>query len=173
VGYGVTISFDDVLNKNRDRVFNLLFRLTGDYHTSEDLFQETFLKVYRGLDNFDGKSRVSTWVYAIALNVFRDHARKRRWGLLPSGRADSNNQETKEDETFSPEDDLIRKEERTLLQQTLNGLRTTLKVPTVLYYIDGYSIRDIMEVTGRTQTDIRVSLHRARRIIKTKWEALQ
>ena len=173
MGYGVTISFDDVLNENRDRVFNLLFRLTGDYHTSEDLFQETFLKVYRGLDNFDSKSRVSTWVYTIALNVFRDHVRKRRWGLLPSGRTRENVHDPDGDETFSPEDNLMRKEERTLLQKTLTGLRTTLRVPTVLYYIDGLSIRDIMEVTSRTQTDIRVSLHRARKIIKTKWEALQ
>ena len=169
----MTISFDDVLNENRDRVFNLLFRLTGDYHTSEDLFQETFLKVYRGLHSFNGKSRASTWVYAIAFNVFRDHVRKRKWGLLPSGREQNNNQDAGIDENFSPENDFLRKEERTLFQQILNELKTTLRVPAVLYYIDGLSIRDIMEVTGRTQTDIRVSLHRARKILKKKWETFQ
>jgi RNA polymerase sigma-70 factor (ECF subfamily) len=169
----VTISFDDVLIENRDRVFNLLFRLTGDYHTSEDLFQETFLKVYRGLHSFNGKSGIYTWVYAIAFNVFRDHVRKRKWGLLPSERTENNNHDADIDKNFSPENDLLRKEERTLFQQILNELKTTLRVPTVLYYIDGLSIRDIMEVTGRTQTDIRVSLYRARKILKKKWETFQ
>jgi DNA-directed RNA polymerase specialized sigma24 family protein len=46
-------------------------------------------------------------------------------------------------------------------------------VPIVLFYIDGLSIRDIVEVTGRTATDIRVSLHRARKILKKKWEAFE
>jgi len=169
----VTISFDDVLKENRNRIFNLLFRLTGDYHTSEDLFQETFLKVYRGLGSFNGKSGISTWVYAIAFNVFRDHVRKRKWGLLPSVIAQNNSQDADSDENFSPENDLLRKEERTLFQQILNELKSTLKVPTVLYYMDGLSIRDIMEVTGRTATDIRVSLHRSRKILKKKWEAFQ
>ena len=169
----MTISFDDVLNENRDKIFNLLFRLTGDYHTSEDLFQETFLKVHRGLHSFKGNSGVSTWVYAIAFNVFRDHVRKRKWGLLPAVRAQNDNQDADSDDNFSPEKDFLQKEERTLFQQILNELKTTLKVPTVLYYIDGLSIRDIVEVTGRTSTDIRVSLHRARHILKKKWEAFQ
>jgi RNA polymerase sigma-70 factor (ECF subfamily) len=167
----VTNSFDDVLRENRDKIFNLLFRLTGDFHTSEDLFQETFLKVYRGLNGFHGASGVSTWVYAIAFNVFRDHVRKKKWGLLPSVQVWNRTQDTDGDEKFSPEKNLLLKEESTQLQKILNELKANLKVPTVLYYLDGLSIRDIMHITGRTNTDIRVSLHRARKIIKKKWEA--
>ena len=167
----MTNSFDDVLRENRDKIFNLLFRLTGDFHTSEDLFQETFLKVYRGLNGFKGTSGVSTWVYTIAFNVFRDHVKKKKWGLLSSPQDRSWKQGADGDETFSPEKNLLRKEESTQLQKILNELKTNLKVPTVLFYLDGLSIRDIMHITGRTNTDIRVSLHRARNILKKKWEA--
>ena len=167
----MTISFDDVLDENRDRIFNLLFRLTGDFHTSEDLFQETFFKVYRGLHSFNGKSGMSTWVYTIAFNVFRDHVRKKNWSLLSSVGEQNRERVAEGDDNFSPENDLLRKEERTHLQQILNELKATLRVPTVLFYIDGLSIRDIVQITGRTQTDIRVSLHRARKILKKKWEA--
>jgi RNA polymerase sigma-70 factor (ECF subfamily) len=168
----VTVSFEDVLTQNRDRIFNLLFRLTGDFHTAEDLFQETFLKVYRNLHGFNGISGVSTWVYAIAFNVFRDHVRKRKWALLPSENIGKSSYDTEGDETFSPEYDFLRKEESTRLQKILNEVKTNLKVPTVLHYLEGLSIRDIAQITGRTQTDIRVSLHRARKFLRRRWEAI-
>jgi len=69
-------------------VFNLLFRITGDFHLAEDLFQEVFLRVYKNLSTFRGKSRLSTWIYSIAINVYREYYRKKkififdRWHLL-------------------------------------------------------------------------------------------
>ena len=161
--------FEAVFADHRDAVFNLLFRLTGDHHASEDLFQEVFLKVYRGLDRFDGRSALRTWITSIALNVFRDFLRKKRqrealsMNDLPGG-------VEVEDGARSPEEALFAEDERNEVQQALNDLRDTLRVPMVLFYIEGLPVKEVAAATGRTESDIKVSLHRARRILKKKWE---
>jgi RNA polymerase sigma-70 factor (ECF subfamily) len=160
-------SFNDLFNGNKDRIFNLLFRLTGDYHTAEDLFQETFLRAYRGFDRFDGRSAMSTWLHAIAVNVFRDHTRRSRKdryekigadseGFLSGGQRDD------------PEEALLKKEEHEDLQRLLVSLKPALRVPVVLFYIDGLSIRDISSITGKSEPSIKVALHRARNLLRSE-----
>ena len=57
----------------------LLRQLTGsDIGLADDLAQETFLRVYKNLRSFRGEARFSTWLYRIAYNCFREHARKRK-----------------------------------------------------------------------------------------------
>jgi RNA polymerase sigma-70 factor (ECF subfamily) len=156
--------FDSVLRDNRDTVFNLLFRLTGDRHVSEDLFQETFLRVYRGLENFRGDAKFSTWVYTIALNVFRDHLRKNRGTHDPM---EAENREVLVDR-MTPEEQYLAHEEKSRVQGHVRALRPVLRVPVVLYYIEGLTVARICELTGRSQSDIKVSLHRARKILKAR-----
>ncbi len=159
--------FDDLVNNYKDMVYNLLFRLTGDFHLSEDLFQETYMRVYKGLSSYAGKSKPSTWVYSIALNVFKEYARKKRWRLLNAGELKKNNSNTVDNK--SPEDLLIIDEEKRSIQKKLNVLKSSLKIPVVLYYIEGLSIKEIKEITRRSEPDIKVSLYRARKILRKEW----
>jgi RNA polymerase sigma factor (sigma-70 family) len=152
--------FDKIVNEYKNMIFNLLFRLTGDYHLSEDLFQETFIKVYRSIKDFKQQAKLSTWIYSIAINVFKDHTRKRRWQLLKP--SDWNNPI----DTMSPEIKFIIEQEKENIQKKITLLKESIRIPIVLYYIQGLSISRIAEITGRTQTDIKVSLYRARKILK-------
>jgi RNA polymerase sigma-70 factor (ECF subfamily) len=160
-------NFNDLLNENKDRIFNLLFRLTGDYHTAEDLFQETFLRAYRGFDHYEGRSALSTWLHAIAVNVFRDHTRRSRKDRYEKMVADTEGF-LSEDQTGDPEATLLMKERQEDLQRLLVSLKPALRVPVVLFYIDGLSIREIAAVTGKSESSIKVSLHRARKLLKTE-----
>lgn len=153
--------FDDLLKENKDRIFNLLFRLTGDYHTAEDLFQETFLRAYRGLGRYEGRSATFTWVYSIALNVFKDHARKRKRSYQDAGAFDPGDFPAPES-AFDPEAALLRKEENAMLQEQLVALKPGLRVPVVLFYIEGMAVGRIAEITGRSGASIKTALHRAR-----------
>jgi RNA polymerase sigma-70 factor (ECF subfamily) len=160
--------FDEIVKKNRHLVFNLLFRLTGDYHLSEDLFQETFLKVYRNLDEFSEKSKLTTWLYSIALNVYKDHAKKKKWILLRNG-AHREQDGALSTNLMSPEDAMIRKEEIAHVQKQINSLKGNIKIPVILYYVEGLPVKEIAEITGRTLSDIKVSLYRARKILRKRW----
>ena len=57
-------------------VGTVIWRATGDHDAVEDLAQETFLRVFRGLPHFDARAKLSTWIYTIAHRVAIDHLRK-------------------------------------------------------------------------------------------------
>ena len=146
-------NFDDLVKENKDMIFNLLFRLTGDYHISEDLFQETFIKVYNGLGRFNQESKPSTWIYSIALNVFKDSTRKKRWRLTQSH--PSENEEIKEQkDPMDPETQFFMGEEKRVLQKKISRLKETLRIPLVLHYLEGLSINQIAKATDKTPNSI-------------------
>lgn len=60
--------FEELIDQYGKKVYNLAFRLTGSREDSEDIMQDTFLEVYKGLEAFRGESKVYTWIYKIAYN---------------------------------------------------------------------------------------------------------
>jgi RNA polymerase sigma factor (sigma-70 family) len=163
------IDFDSLLNHHKDMIYNLLFRLTGNHNTSEDLFQETFIRVYRGLKSFKGESQISTWLYSIAVNVFRDHKRKNMRNPLESSIADISEKPHADTHAPNPETQVLADEEKNRIQRHINSLKESMKIPLILHYIEGISIQKIAEITGRTPGSIKISLFRARNILKSKW----
>ena len=161
-------SFDDLVKENKNMIFNLLFRLTGDYQLSEDLFQETFIKVFNGLRNFSQKSKPSTWIYSIALNVFRDSTRRKRWRLLEHSTPEIREKNEQKD-PIDPETQFIIREEKRVIQKKINRLKETLRIPIVLHYLEGLSINQIAKVTDKTPDSVKVSLHRARKKLKNEF----
>jgi RNA polymerase sigma-70 factor (ECF subfamily) len=72
-------SLDQLVRRYESPLYSLLLHLTrGDRHLAEDLFQETFLHAVRAAKTFDATKSLRTWVTAIALNLVRDEARKRK-----------------------------------------------------------------------------------------------
>ena len=65
------------------RIINVALMIVGDRHEAEDIAQEAFIRAFRGLAGFRGKSRFSSWLHQIALNLCRDHLKKRARGGGP------------------------------------------------------------------------------------------
>ncbi|MHB9094678.1 MAG: sigma-70 family RNA polymerase sigma factor [Eubacteriales bacterium] len=70
-------SLELVISENEDKILNLIYGMTSDYHLAQDLTQETFIKAFKSIKSFSGKSKISTWLYRIAVNLTIDHKRKR------------------------------------------------------------------------------------------------
>jgi RNA polymerase sigma-70 factor (ECF subfamily) len=74
-------AFDELVRRYRRRILALALHLTGSESDAEDIAQEVFLKAYRALDTFEGRSQFFTWVYRMAvnrsLNARRDRSRRR------------------------------------------------------------------------------------------------
>lgn len=70
-------AFKDVVSTYRDIVYGVAYDLMNNPHDTEDVMQDVFLKVYRGLASFRRESRVSTWIYRITVNTCYDHLSKR------------------------------------------------------------------------------------------------
>jgi RNA polymerase sigma-70 factor, ECF subfamily len=76
-------AFDEVMRLHEDRVFSVCYRIMGDRERALDATQDTFLTVFRKVDQFQGKSALSTWIYRIAVNTCYDTLRKSK--RRPSG----------------------------------------------------------------------------------------
>ena len=75
---GDRAAFEELVSSHVDRVYRLGLKLTGDEDEAQDLLQETFLKAIDNLDRFRMESSFGTWLYAIALNIVRAAAGKRK-----------------------------------------------------------------------------------------------
>src|SRR5947207_4412508 len=71
-------AFGALVERHSRSVFRLAFRMTGNEQDAEDLVQETFLKAYKQLHRFDGRSAFGTWLYRIAANCSLDLIRARK-----------------------------------------------------------------------------------------------
>lgn len=78
-------AFDEVYSRYAAMVFNLALRLSGDGDEAADLTQEIFLRVFRHLDSFSGRSALKTWIFRVALNHCRERLSRFRPLTLPIG----------------------------------------------------------------------------------------
>lgn len=67
---------EELFQRYRLPLFQMIFRYVGDRHLAEEIYQETFLRVYRHRDRFRPDTRFRPWVFAIATNLCRDHFRR-------------------------------------------------------------------------------------------------
>jgi len=71
-------AFRVLVDRYSHEMFRLAYRMTGNEQDAEDVVQETFLRAYRRIDRYDGRARISSWLYAIASNYAVDLLRRRR-----------------------------------------------------------------------------------------------
>ena len=74
---GNRVAFEELVNRYKRSVYHLTFRMVHDYEDAADLSQETFLKVYQGLQKFKRQSSFHTWLYRITVNLCINHLRKK------------------------------------------------------------------------------------------------
>jgi RNA polymerase sigma-70 factor (ECF subfamily) len=81
-------AFQELVDRHKDLVFALIARTVQDRSRAEDLAQDVFLRIHRGLPYFRGEARLSTWIYRIVANVcLQDHGRAPRTAPLDDDRA--------------------------------------------------------------------------------------
>ncbi|MFN2186081.1 MAG: RNA polymerase sigma factor, partial [Anaerolineae bacterium] len=74
---GDAAAYRRFVDENSASVYGLALKLLGDEQEAEDVLQETFLSAFRAIDRFEGRSKLSTWLYRIAYNASLMHLRKR------------------------------------------------------------------------------------------------
>lgn len=173
---GNSASFDKLVLKHKDRVFNLCYWFLGDYQEANDAAQETFIKVFRSLKKFQSKSAFSTWLYRIAVNTCKNRLKSSQYrqeqrmvrldnpgaseGATPSGEIG--------DESRSPLIEVERKERRMLIMRAIDSLPTEQKTVVALRDIEGLSYDEIATITGFNLGTVKSKLARARLELRDK-----
>jgi len=154
-------AFSHLVDRHKDKAYNLAFRICGNREEAEEIAQDAFIKAYRSLKNFRKKSSFATWLYRIVYNTAISLVRTRKQRILaleefPADAADflgfsKNEEEAGEDYRNSLINFALQK-----IPEEDRGLIT-------LYYYDDLDTEEISKITGINKTGIKVRLFRARK----------
>ena len=148
-------------------VYRLAMRMLNNSQDAEDVLQETFIKAYKHLSGFDGRSSLSTWLYRIATNESLMLIRRRKHVEVSIDEPLINQEQEQEpmqivDFCCLPEEELMSSEVREQLDVAVDNLPENLKVVFLLRDIEGLSTRETGEVLNLSETAVKTRLSRAR-----------
>ena len=148
-------------------IYHLGLKMLNNPQDAEDILQETFIKAYRHIGNFDGRSSVSTWLYRIATNEALMSIRRKRPETISFDVPSVYDTEPQEplqivDWCCLPEDEFLTSEGRSRLDEAANRLPTSLRVVFILRDIEGLSTRETAEVLEISEMAVKTRLSRAR-----------
>ena len=172
-------AFDLLVLRHGDMLFNLCFRMLGDYDEASDCAQDAFIRAYRALGSFRGEAAFPTWLYRIAVNTCRnrlasaEYRRYRKAVRLEGTGADDTLLPANGRASFSnPTARFEREERETVIQRALDGLPPDEKTVAVLRDIEGRSYEEIAMLTGMRPGTVMSRLARARRRLRSKLEGI-
>jgi RNA polymerase sigma-70 factor (ECF subfamily) len=144
-------------------VFNLTYRMLGNAQEAEDAAQETFLRAYSSLRQYQPEHKFSTWLFAIANHHCIDRLRKRRVSFVSI--EDNPVLENMSGESVLPERQALMREQSAEMQKLLQELEPEYRLPLILRYWEDYSYEDIAATMEITVAAVKSRLFRARQQI--------
>lgn len=156
------------IRMHQNYVYTLCIRLLGDEMKAEEATQDTFLQVFRNIEKFDGRSRITTWMYTIAHNICINQLRKSKKSVfspLENAEIAMKPAEEKTDQK------VLAQEQKERLENCLQQLPPDLREVLTLFYFKELSIKEIGSINGDTEANIKVKLHRGRKQLKTLLES--
>lgn len=159
------LSYDYVFAYEKP-VLHFLYKMTGNLLDSEDLTQETLIKIYRNLDKYDSSYKFSTWVFAIAKNTAYDWMRKNK-----------NKELLIIDDDKKPFDQYYNKRPNVSLDQwnrtnlidlsnAMNEIRPIYKKVLTLFYIQGFSYKEVAEILEIPVNTVKTYIYRAKILLR-------
>jgi RNA polymerase sigma-70 factor, ECF subfamily len=158
-------AFRPIVERYSEMLFRLAYRITGNEADAEEVVQETFLRAYRKLDSFDGRSSVGTWLFRIATNCSLDllDRRKVRPQLLAMDPSEDGSipEERVASEQPNPERMAYSAEIQASIREALESLSSLERTAFVLRHLEGRSIDEIAATLKVRSGAARQSLFRA------------
>jgi RNA polymerase sigma-70 factor (ECF subfamily) len=167
--------FNKVYEEFHPKILRYLSRMAGE-GAAEDIAQETFVKVNRGLENFRGDAKLSTWVYRIATNAALDrlrspsHKQTVELPMLDEGAQVEDRDAWSDEKKPAPDEEVIRREMNECIREFIEKLPPDFKTVMVLSEIEGFRNREIADILGVSLDTVKIRLHRARAGLKMKLE---
>ncbi len=161
------IDFNKIYKEIYPKVLSYISRLAGVYE-AEDITQEVFVKVSKGLKGFKGKSGISTWIYRIATNAALDRMRLSSSRRSPGefvGEVEDKNDWIGHSKSRTDQS-LVRKEMSECVREYIDKLPSDYKVVILLSELEGFKNREISDILQISLDAVKIRLHRARAALK-------
>jgi RNA polymerase sigma-70 factor (ECF subfamily) len=146
--------------------------MTATDEDAEDVLQEAFIKAFRSLSGFKGKSKFSTWLYRITVNLALMKLRRKKIDSVSLDKPISIGEETVqrefEDESLDPLEELIESESMGILDKAIDDLPKSYRAVFVLRHVEGLSTEETARILGISVPAVKSRLHRTRIALKEK-----
>ncbi|RJP62755.1 MAG: RNA polymerase sigma factor [Ignavibacteriales bacterium] len=161
------VRYKQIIKDNQDRIFRICCCYIKDKDERKDVFQNTLINIWKGLDKFDGRAQISTWIYRITVNTSLAHlqSEKRRENIFQTENKSGNNLI----EEFPAEELTDKEKEISKLYKCINKLSFVDRTLISLYLEDA-STREMSEVLGISEINVRVKIHRVKKELKILME---
>jgi RNA polymerase sigma-70 factor (ECF subfamily) len=167
-------AFEDLVNKYKQPVLNVIFRTIGDATEAEDLCQNVFVQVFKFADRYRVSAKFSTWLFTITRNLCLNELRRR--SRHPAESLDQPHPEIEDQplrqvedtKGFSPPETLLHGELEQKIQQALSELPENQRLAILLCRQDEMSYEDIAKVLGCSLSATKSLIHRGRETMKQK-----
>ena len=170
---GDEVAFSLLYGGYRKKIFNYCFRMLQDPERSEEVTQEVFLRVYRSAGRFEPVTGFSAWVFRIATNLCLNELRRQRFrhlflpfGIVRDERGEEGRVDLRDRNALTPQEELERHEERSLVIQGMKRLPGKQKAALVLRILHGFSYREISYQLNLSEAAVKSLVHRGRERLK-------
>jgi len=174
---GDVAAFDELVIKYRERIYSVVYNLISNKEDASDLSQEAFIKAFRSIARFKGKSSFFTWLYRIAVNTSLSHLKKNRhrrflsYENIAEETGSSDILEVLAAKTSTEKPTLI-KELQHKLNEALQTLSVKHRTVIVLFEIDKLSHQEIAEIMNCSVGTVRSRLHYAKKQLQSELQDL-
>lgn len=158
--------FNQLIADNSDRIKRICSYYNSNVDDQKDMYQEVLVNIWKSLDNFRGDAAISTWIYRVAVNTSLSFTGKAYKHMKLMVKADNQYLSSVLDDEGL---DHKLTEERQLehLQNELN-LLSVIDKALISLMLEGLSMKEIAEVIGITESNVKVKIHRVKGQLKTK-----
>ncbi|RCS27546.1 RNA polymerase sigma factor [Polaribacter sp. WD7] len=158
---GDTNAFSYLVDNYKNMIYSLAYKMTKNKEEAEEISQDTFIKAYKNLSNFKGDSKFSTWLYKIAYHATLDAVKKNKRNASTFEINEITYNQIKSVEDIL--EGIERKERAKILNECLLKLPEEERSIIWMFYYEELSLKEIIEISGLSEANIKVKLHRARK----------
>jgi RNA polymerase sigma-70 factor (ECF subfamily) len=165
------VAFQELFERYKKLIINICYRLVGDKDEAEDLTQDVFLKIFKSANHFKYRSKVSTWIYRIAINLSLNHLRRKKYQQWFSLDDDAATKERVVFELYSddcPESAFDKQEQEKIVLKAINSLPEDQRVAVMLQRYDQLSCQEIAAIAECSVGAVQARLHRAKKNLYQK-----
>lgn len=159
-------SFKSIFDEYQTQVLNICHGILGDRESAQDVCQDVFFRIYKSLDTFQAKSKLSTWIYRIAVNQSLNAVRKRKRDkqtIVYSEQTDqaAYNQATAPSSQH-PDKKLELSERKQIIWKAVQSLPENQRTVIILQKYEGFSCQEIADILNCTLSSVQSRMHRAK-----------